>query len=201
MFQGANDPHVPVSQGWLRASHRGLNPGQSRPFLPVHPHDRADPLTPATVLLFESPISPAVQAALYQVAAGLPGIKVTYTTDLVGRPAVEVYMEPGRDDPPAAGRALYFSPVTFQLLGEATINPANVSCPVPASYAILATGYVGSDTRLPAGTPTRLEPACYSNSAPGCPTLVQVPAGIVQPRQLGSWLLAQRPDRGRRERH
>jgi uncharacterized protein len=26
VFQGANDPHVPVSQGWLRASHRALNP-------------------------------------------------------------------------------------------------------------------------------------------------------------------------------
>jgi hypothetical protein len=153
-------------------------------------------------LLFESPISPAVQAALYQVAAGLPGIKVTDTTDLVGRPAVEVYMEPGPDDPPAAGHALYFSPVTFQLVGEATINPANVSCPVPASYAILATGYVSSDTQMPAGSPTRLKPAHYSNSAPGCPTLVVgVPAGIVQPRKLGLWLLAQRPDRGRRERH
>jgi hypothetical protein len=152
-------------------------------------------------LLFESPISPAVQAALYQVAAGLPGIKVTDTTDLVGRPAVEVYMEPGPDDPPVGGQALYFSPVTFQLLGWAVTNAANVSCPVSASYAILATGYVSSDTKLPAGTPARLEPARYSNSAPGCPTLVQIPAGIVQPRQLGSWLRAQRPGRGRRERH
>lgn len=123
-------------------------------------------------LLYESPIPPAVQAALYQVAAGLPGIKVTDTTDLVGRPADEVYMEPGPDDPPAVGHALYFNPVTFQLLDEATINAANVSCPVLASSAILDTGYVSSDTQLPAGTPTMLEPAYYSNSAPGCPTLV-----------------------------
>jgi hypothetical protein len=145
-------------------------------------------------LLFESPISPAVQAALYQVAAGLPGIRVTDTTDLVGRPAVEVYMEPGPDDPPAVARALYFSPVTFQLLDEATISATKLSCPVLSSSAILATGYVSSDTQLPAGTPTRLEPAYYSNSAPGCPSLGQVPAGIVTPRQLGSWLLAQRRD-------
>jgi hypothetical protein len=152
-------------------------------------------------LLFESPISPAVQAALYQVAAGLPGIKVTDTTDLVGRPAVEAYMDPGPDDPPAVGHALYFSPVTFQLLGEATINAANVSCPVLSSSAILATGYVSSDTQLPAGTPAKVEPAYYSNSAPGCPTLVQVPARIVTPRQLGLWLLAQRGERGGREGH
>ena len=93
------------------------------------------------------------------------------------------------------GHALYFSPVTFQLLGEATINAANVRCPVLSSCAILATGYVSSDTQLPAGRPTKLEPAYYSNSAPGCPTLAQVPAGIVTPRQLGMWLLAQRHER------
>jgi hypothetical protein len=114
-------------------------------------------------LLWGNPIPPAVQAALYRVAAGLPGIKVIDTTDLVGRPAVEVYLW---------DRAMLFSPVTFQLLGEATIDPANVSCPVGGSGAILATGYVGSDTQLPAGTPTKLEPAYYSNSAPGCPTLL-----------------------------
>jgi hypothetical protein len=147
-------------------------------------------------LLFESPIPPAVQAALYQVAAGLPGIEVTDTTDLVGRPAVEVYLEPGPDDPPAAGHALYFSPVTFQLLGEATIDAANVSCPVLSSSAILATGYVSSDTQLPAGTPTKPEPAYYSNSGPGCPALVPIPATIVTPRQLGSWLRAHRHQTG-----
>lgn len=135
-------------------------------------------------LLFENPISPAVQAALYQVAAGLPGIKVTETTDLVGRSADEVYMEPGPDDPPGAGHALYFNPVTFQLLDEATINATNVSCPVLASYAVLATGYVSADTQLPAGTPTVLEPAYYSNSAPGCPTLaVGVPPGMARPHK------------------
>jgi hypothetical protein len=114
-------------------------------------------------LLWGNPIPPAVQAALYRVAAGLPGIKVIDTTDLVGRPAVEVYLW---------DRAMLFSPVTFQLLGEATIDPANVSCPVGGAGAILATGYVGSDTQLPAGTPAKLEPAHYSNSAPGCPTLL-----------------------------
>ncbi len=140
-------------------------------------------------LLYESPISPAVQAALYQVAAGLPGVKITDTTDLVGRPADEVYMEPGPDDPPGSGQALYFSPVTFQLLDVATISAANVSCPVLSSSAILATGYVSSDTQLPAGTPTTLEPAYYSNSAPGCPTLVAgVPPWFARPRKPGQAL-------------
>ena len=124
-------------------------------------------------LLLGNPIPPAVQAALYRVAAGLPGIKVIDTTDLVGRPADEVYVEPG-PHAPAVGQALYFSPVTFQLLGEARLGDAavSVSCPVGWSAAILATGYVSSDTRLPAGTPTKLEPAYYSNSAVGCPTVL-----------------------------
>ncbi|MET7486753.1 CocE/NonD family hydrolase [Streptomyces sp. NPDC005538] len=57
-YPGANDPHVPVSQGWLRASHRALDPEQSRPFLPVHPHDRADPLHPGTVYEVDVEILP-----------------------------------------------------------------------------------------------------------------------------------------------
>jgi len=145
-------------------------------------------------LLIDGPISPSVQAALYQAAAGLPGIKVIDTTDLVGRSAVELYMEPGPDDPPTVGHALYFSPDTFQLLGEATISAASVSCPVLWSSAIVATGYVSSDTQLPTGTPTKLERAYYSNSEPGCSSLVQIPAAIGLSRQLGSWLLAQRRD-------
>lgn len=48
-FQGANDPHTPITQGWLRASHRLLNSAESRPFLPVHRHDRPEPLTPEMI--------------------------------------------------------------------------------------------------------------------------------------------------------
>ncbi len=36
VFQGALDPHTPIAQGWLRASHRKLDPGaeQALPALP-----------------------------------------------------------------------------------------------------------------------------------------------------------------------
>ena len=57
-YLGANDPHVPVSQGWLRASHRALDLEQSRPFLPVHPHDRVEPLEPGTVYEVDVEILP-----------------------------------------------------------------------------------------------------------------------------------------------
>lgn len=48
-FQGAIDPHTPVSQGWLRASHRKLDPKKSKPYQPYHVHDEIMYLTPETV--------------------------------------------------------------------------------------------------------------------------------------------------------
>jgi uncharacterized protein len=38
-FIGSNDPRVPVGLGWLRASHRKLDPAKSRPYRPWHTHD------------------------------------------------------------------------------------------------------------------------------------------------------------------
>ncbi len=45
-FQGAIDPHTPVGQGWLRASHRKLDPEESEEYRPYHTHDELWPLTP-----------------------------------------------------------------------------------------------------------------------------------------------------------
>ncbi len=39
VFQGAIDPHTPIAQGWLRASHRKLDKKLSRPYRPYHTHD------------------------------------------------------------------------------------------------------------------------------------------------------------------
>jgi hypothetical protein len=46
VFYGALDPHTPVGQGWLRASHRKLDARRSRPYRPYHPHDELRPLNP-----------------------------------------------------------------------------------------------------------------------------------------------------------
>ncbi|HEY1287087.1 MAG TPA: CocE/NonD family hydrolase [Burkholderiales bacterium] len=43
-FMGAIDPHTPVAQGWLRASHRKLDPKLSLPYRPYHTHDEKQPL-------------------------------------------------------------------------------------------------------------------------------------------------------------
>ncbi len=45
-FQGAQDPHTPIAQGWLRASHRKLDHKRSLPYRPYHTHDEVQPLTP-----------------------------------------------------------------------------------------------------------------------------------------------------------
>jgi hypothetical protein len=46
VFVGSNDPRTPVGLGWLRASHRKLDPAQSLPHRPWHTHDEEWPLTP-----------------------------------------------------------------------------------------------------------------------------------------------------------
>ncbi len=45
-FQGAIDPHTPIGQGWLRASHRKLDPTISLPYRPYHTHDERQMLQP-----------------------------------------------------------------------------------------------------------------------------------------------------------
>ena len=45
-FEGSTDPNTPVANGWLRASHRALDPDRSKPWRPFHPHDRVEPLEP-----------------------------------------------------------------------------------------------------------------------------------------------------------
>jgi predicted acyl esterase len=44
VFVGAIDPHTPIAQGWLRASHRKLDDRLSKPWRPYHTHDEKQPL-------------------------------------------------------------------------------------------------------------------------------------------------------------
>jgi len=46
VFIGSQDPFTPVAMGWLRASHRKLDPARSKPWRPYHSHDEKQPLTP-----------------------------------------------------------------------------------------------------------------------------------------------------------
>jgi predicted acyl esterase len=44
VFQGAIDPHTPIAQGWLRASHRMLDLELSTLYRPYHAHGEKQPL-------------------------------------------------------------------------------------------------------------------------------------------------------------
>ena len=57
-FQGALDPHTPIAQGWLRASHRKLDPKLTLPYRPYHTHDEKQPLTPRKVYELDVEIWP-----------------------------------------------------------------------------------------------------------------------------------------------
>ncbi len=46
VFIGSQDPFTPVAMGWLRASHRKLDPARSKSWRPFHTHDEKWPLTP-----------------------------------------------------------------------------------------------------------------------------------------------------------
>jgi len=46
LFRGSVDPAMPLTLGWLRASHRAVDPHRSEPYRPFHPHDHAEPLDP-----------------------------------------------------------------------------------------------------------------------------------------------------------
>ncbi|CNF04559.1 X-Pro dipeptidyl-peptidase (S15 family) protein [Mycobacterium tuberculosis] len=46
LFEGAIDPQMPLTQGWLRATHRELDETKTLPYRPFHPHTSEQPLTP-----------------------------------------------------------------------------------------------------------------------------------------------------------
>src|SRR5215470_7741758 len=49
VFQGALDPHTPIAQGWLRVSHRKLDPKLTLPYRPYHTHDEVQKLKPGEI--------------------------------------------------------------------------------------------------------------------------------------------------------
>jgi len=79
-FQGAIDPHTPVGQGWLRASHRRLDPELSTEYRPYHPHDEAQPLTPGQVVELDVEILPTslVIPPGYRIAVTIQGRDYEY---------------------------------------------------------------------------------------------------------------------------
>ena len=74
-FQGALDPRTPIGQGWLRASHRKLDPKLAKPYRPYHTHDEVQPLTPGDIYELDVEIWPTciVVPLGYRVAFTIRG--------------------------------------------------------------------------------------------------------------------------------
>lgn len=50
---------VIVSKGWLKASHRALDPERGTEYVPFHPHENPEPLEPGKIYKFEIEVMPA----------------------------------------------------------------------------------------------------------------------------------------------
>jgi predicted acyl esterase len=83
-FQGALDPNIPVSQGWLRASHRKLDTARSLVYRPYHAHDAVEALTPGDVYELDVEIWPScvVIPAGYRIALTIRGNDYQYEGEL-----------------------------------------------------------------------------------------------------------------------
>jgi len=80
VFQGAIDPHTPIAQGWLRASHRKLDKKLSKPYRPYHTHDEKQPLKKNQVVELDVEIWPTsiVVPAGYRVGVTIRGKDYEY---------------------------------------------------------------------------------------------------------------------------
>jgi uncharacterized protein len=84
LFNTAADPRSPVAQGWLRMSHRDLDPGLSLPYRPWHPHTAISPLVPGETYEADVEIWPLsiVVPAGYRIGVSVRG--QDYTNNLPG---------------------------------------------------------------------------------------------------------------------
>jgi hypothetical protein len=128
-------------------SHTGLlttlptDPAQLRSWIYQHPdggqpgNDQA--WTDIGDMLREMLVPPKLAAALFRVAATIPGARVIpHVTNVLGRPGIAVARF---DRGFQANAALIFDPRTYQLLGEGEVLAAPVQGEGPAGTVIAAT--------------------------------------------------------------
>jgi uncharacterized protein len=79
-FQGSNEPHTPMAHGWLRGSHRRLDPERSLDYRPYHTHVEHDPLVPGEVYELDIEIWPTsiVAPKGYRLALSVRGRDYVY---------------------------------------------------------------------------------------------------------------------------
>ncbi len=100
VFSGAQHPRTPLSQGWLRASHRRLDPALSTEYRPYHTHDRREPLVPGEIYALDVEIWPTciVIPPGYRLALTVRGTDYDYG-ETAQSPGAFMHDDP-RDRPP-----------------------------------------------------------------------------------------------------
>jgi predicted acyl esterase len=90
VFQGAQDPRTPIGQGWLRASHRKLDPARTLPHQPYHTHDELWPLIPGEPVELDVEIWPTciVVPAGYQIGLSVRGCDYRFDGPAIDAPGV-----------------------------------------------------------------------------------------------------------------
>lgn len=133
VFRGAQDHGAPVAQGWLRLSHRGIDPERSLPWRPYHRHDGLDPVEPGEVVEVEVELWPTsiVVPPGYRLGLSVRGRDYQRVEPAGARGvAVEVMNGSGRcvhDDPVDRDEAVLDGTVT--VYGGAD-RPSHVLLPV-----------------------------------------------------------------------
>lgn len=120
LFRGAIDPHTPLAQGWLRVSHRKLDPALTLPHRPYHTHDEIQPMVPGQVYEVDVEVWPTcvVIPAGFRIALSVRGKDYQYTGDIA--PAESTYAKPWtgvglfrHDDPRDRPAAVFGGSVTL----------------------------------------------------------------------------------------
>jgi uncharacterized protein len=132
LFHGATEPKQPISQGWLRASHRELDADRSKPWRPVHPHQRYEPLEPGVAYELDVEIWPTCIVAPAGYRLGLSVLGRDYDHGLPGSPSHLGYELRGcglnvHDDPDTRPAAVYDGEVTLYGGGD---RPSQLLVPV-----------------------------------------------------------------------
>lgn len=80
VFEGALDPNKPIALGWLRASHRKVDPDRSEAWRPYHTHDEKQPLQPGEIYELDVEIWPTsvVAPAGYRLGLSVRGRDYEY---------------------------------------------------------------------------------------------------------------------------
>ncbi len=135
LFRGAQDHRAPIAQGWLRLSHRGLDPERSLPWRPYYRHGAAETVVAGEIYEVAVELWPTsiVLPAGYRLALSVRGRDFQIDEDPGERGiAVRVMNGSGRcihDDPEDRAEA--------RLAGEVTIfggeeHPSRLVLPVIA---------------------------------------------------------------------